>query len=218
MDEENVTIKQIPYHVRRKMEQKKIEPVEGPELTLRCQTCGCTWKPETEGRQRLPKGYWKCPEGCNEDIEEERRDKSLRVLLVDDDKTLNKSLAAILRKAGYTVVNAYTGTEALEASRKNPFDAVSLDIKLPDIDGVELLRNIREVDPVIGTLMISGAATLEDTVESLNQGADAFILKPVEPAELLYRLGTVTGFKRLERELREARARYNELFTIIHEG
>jgi two-component system response regulator HydG len=100
---------------------------------------------------------------------------------------------------------------------ENPFDAVILDIKLPDIDGVELLKNIRQADPVTGTLMLSGAATLEDAVESLNQGADAFMLKPVEPADLLYRLGKVTGFKRLERELREARARYNELFTIIHE-
>jgi len=51
----------------------------------------------------------------------------------------------------------------------------------------------------------------------LNHGADAFILKPVNPENLLYRLGIITGFKRLEKELREARARYNELFTIIHE-
>jgi DNA-binding response OmpR family regulator len=65
--------------------------------------------------------------------------------------------------------------------------------------------------------MMSGAATLEDAVESLNQGADAFILKPVDPGELLNRLGTLTGFKRLERELRQARAEYNELFTIINE-
>jgi len=100
---------------------------------------------------------------------------------------------------------------------ENHFDAVILDIKLTDIDGVELLKNIRATDPVIDILMLSGAATLKDAIEPLNQGADAFILKPIEPAELLYRLGTVTGFKRLEHVLREARARYNELFTIIHE-
>ena len=140
------------------------------------------------------------------------------VLLVDDDRVLCDSIASVLREGGYCVVNVYTGVEALEASRENPFDAVILDIKLPDIDGVELLRRLKRQDEELGTLMLSGAATLEDAVESLNQGADAFILKPVEPAELLYRLGTVTGFKRLERELREARSRYNELFTIIHEG
>ena len=151
-------------------------------------------------------------------VKESVQTDPIRLLIVDDEVGFVNILAKRLSRRNMEVTSAYTGTEALEASRKNTFDAVILDIKLPDIDGVELLRNIREVDPVIGTLMLSGAATLEDAVESLNQGADAFILKPVEPAELLYRLGTVTGFKRLERELREARARYNELFTIIHKG
>ncbi len=73
------------------------------------------------------------------------------------------------------------------------------------------------MDPSIGTLMLSGVATLEDAVEALNKGADAFVLKPVETSELLYRLGLVTGFKRLERELRMARTKYTELFTIIQE-
>ena len=217
MDKEDRSIRRIPYHVKRKMEQKKIELVEGAEFTLRCQICGSTWTPEMEGRKRLPKGYWRCPKGCNEDIGEEVSERALSVLLIDDDEPLTKTLAAILRKAGYRVVNAYTGTEAVEAYEGAPFDAVILDIKLPDIDGIELLRKFRGMEPIVGILMLSGAATLEDAVEALNQGADAFILKPVEPAELLYRLGTVTGFKRLERELREARAKYDELFAIVHE-
>ena len=134
MDEEYMAIKRIPHHVSRKMEQKKVELVEGTEFTLRCLTCGGTWEPETEGRQRLPKGYWKCPERCNEAFGQEERPRGLKVLLVDDDRPLNKSLAAILRKAGYRVVSVYSSTKALEASRENPFDAVILDIKLPDID------------------------------------------------------------------------------------
>jgi DNA-binding response OmpR family regulator len=100
---------------------------------------------------------------------------------------------------------------------KNPFDAIILDIKLSNVDGMELLKNIREAYPVTGTLMLLGAATLENALESLNQGSNAFILKPVELAELLCRLGTVTGFKRLERELGKALVRYNEPFTIINE-
>jgi DNA-binding response OmpR family regulator len=144
-------------------------------------------------------------------------ERSISVLLIDDDKPLNRTLAAILRNAGYKVVNAYTGAEALEAYGGGSFDAAIVDIRLEDADGIELLRKFREADPVLGTLMLSGAATLEDAVAALNQGADAFLLKPVEPAELLYRLGTVTGFKRLERELREAEAKYDELFAIMHE-
>ena len=65
--------------------------------------------------------------------------------------------------------------------------------------------------------MLSGAATLEDAVETLNQGADAFILKPVDPDDLLHKLGTLTGFKRLDRELREAKTRYSELYDIVRQ-
>jgi CheY-like chemotaxis protein len=208
---------ELAYHIKRKMEQKQIDLIEGPEFILKCQNCGRTWKPETEGRKRLPKWYWKCPAGCNEEVGEVFNERGLNVLLIDDDKPLNRTLAAILRSAGYKVVNVYTGAEALEAYGGAAFDAVIVDIRLTDADGIELLRKFREADPGLGTLMLSGAATLEDAVEALNQGADAFLLKPVEPAELLYRLGTVTGFKRLERELREAESKYDELFAIMHE-
>ncbi len=66
-------------------------------------------------------------------------------------------------------------------------------------------------------MMLSGAATLEDAVETLNQAADAFILKPVDPDDLLRKLGTLTGFKRLERELREVKSRYSDLYNIIRQ-
>ena len=207
----------IPYHVRRKLEEKQVEILEDPEITLRCKICGSTWKPDMRGRKRLPKGYWRCPENCNKKIGEDDTQTQMKVLLVDDDRPLNRTLAAILRSAGYIVTTAYSGNEAIEASRDTAFEAVILDIKLPDIDGIELLKNIKAVDPIIGTLMLSGAATLEDAVETLNQGADAFILKPVDPDDLLHKLGTLTGFKRLERELREAKARYSELYNIVRQ-
>ena len=207
----------IPYHVKRKLQEKQVETLNGPEITLRCKTCGATWKPDMTGRKRLPKGYWRCPENCNKQTGEEQTQTRMKVLLVDDDRPLNRTLAAILRSAGYIVTTAYSGTEAIEASRDTAFEAVILDIRLPDIDGIELLKNIKAVDPIIGTLMLSGAATLEDAVETLNQGADAFILKPVDPDDLLHKLGTLTGFKRLERELREAKARYSELYNIVRQ-
>ena len=207
----------IPYHVKRKLGEKQVETIDGPEITLRCKICGSTWKPDMRGRKRLPKGYWRCPENCNDKTGEEDTQTRMKVLLVDDDRALNRTLAAILRSAGYIVTTAYSGTEAIEASRDTAFEAVILDIKLPDTDGIELLKNIKAVDPIIGTLMLSGAATLEDAVETLNQGADAFILKPVDPDDLLHKLGTLTGFKRLERELREAKTRYSELYDIVRQ-
>ena len=66
-------------------------------------------------------------------------------------------------------------------------------------------------------MMLSGAATLEDAVETLNQAADAFILKPVGPDDLLHKLETLTGFMRLERELRETKSRYSDLYNIIRQ-
>ena len=211
------TEKTIPYHVRRKLEEKRVEILKAPEITLRCKTCGSTWKPDIKGRKRLPKGYWRCPENCNEKIGEEDTSTRMKVLLVDDDRSLTRTLAAILRSAGYIVTTAYNGAEAIHASMDTTFEAVILDIKLPDTDGIQLLKTIKAVDPVIGTLMLSGAATLEDAVDSLNHGADAFILKPVDPDDLLHKLGTLTGFKRLERELREAKARYSELYNIVRQ-
>jgi len=212
-----MVFEEIPYHVRRKLEQKRVEITDEFKFVLRCGACHKAWTPVTENRLRLPKGYWKCPNGCNELVGDRGDEKRLKVLIVDDDKGLCRSLAVIMRKAGYVVTDVYDGTSTLKAIEERRFDATVMDIQLPDINGVELLKQVRKRDPVIGALMMSGVATLEDAVESLNQGADAFILKPVDPGELLNRLGTLTGFKRLERELRQARAEYNELFKIINE-
>jgi PleD family two-component response regulator len=208
----------IPYHVRRNLEKRNVELVDEASFTLRCANCNQTWAPKTEGRKRLPKNYWRCPNGCNLELGEQDNKSKLRVLFVDDDVSLNRTLSAIMRKAGYDVVNVFNGSDMIKELGKKRFDAVIIDIRLPDIDGTDLLRKVKEIDPVTGTLMMSGAATLEDAVESLNQGADAFIVKPVEPGDLLYRLGVLTGFKRLERELRQAKVRYNELFTIVNEA
>jgi len=208
----------IPYHVRRNLELKNVDLVDEASFTLKCTNCNHTWAPETEGRKRLPKNYWRCPNGGNAELVEQDIKSKLRVLCVAADVPLNRTLSAIMRKAGYDVVNVFNGSDMLEELEKRSFDAVIMDIRLPDIDGTELLRRVKEKDPVTGTLMMSGVATLEDAVESLNHGADAFIVKPVEPSDFLYRLGVLTGFKRLERELRQAKARYNELFTIVNES
>ena len=208
----------VPYHVRRNLKRKNVELVDEGSFTLQCTNCNHTWTLEIEGRKRMPKNYWRCPNGCNVELGEQDKKSALNVLLVDDDVPLNRTLSAIMRKAGYEVVNVFNGTDMLDELNKKSFDAVIMDIRLPDIDGTELLQRVKEKDPVTGTLMMSGAATLEDAVESLNYGADAFILKPVEPGDFLYRLGVLTGFKRLERELRQAKVRYNELFTIVNES
>jgi FixJ family two-component response regulator len=209
---------ELSYHVRKKLRDKQVELAEGRGLTLRCMGCGSTWTVDTIDRRRLPKGYWRCPEGCNEAVGEDGGEGGLRLLLLDDDEELCVNMATILREAGYRVKTFHRGLDLLGEARLGGFDVAVIDLRLPDLDGLEVLRRLREVDPVAGTMVLSGAATLEDAVEALNAGADTFLLKPVEARDLLHKLGAITGFNSLEKELRAAKARYNELFAILQDA
>ena len=115
-------------------------------------------------------------------------------------------------------MNVYSGSEALALLGRRDFDAIIIDIKLPDMEGVKILERVKEKDGDTGTLMLSGKATLEHAVESLNHGADAFLLKPADPDELISKLEKVTRLKRLERDLRASEERYRELFENIGDG
>jgi DNA-binding NtrC family response regulator len=108
-----------------------------------------------------------------------------RILVVDDDETILKSFKELLESRGYLVDTAETGLEALEKSEDQHYDLALLDIKLPDIEGTELLVEMHEGTPRMMKVMITGHASLENAVESLNLGADAYLIKPVKPEELL---------------------------------
>jgi PAS domain S-box-containing protein len=144
--------------------------------------------------------------------------EGLSVLLVEGDKSLCDSLAALLRVVDYEVVNVYSGLEAVAAVKAGEFDAAVIDVGLPDLGVVDLLRALREAGPDVGILMLSGTSTLDRAVESLNLGADSFIALPANPDALLSRLWRVARLKRLERRLMESEARYEELFEDVGEG
>jgi PAS domain S-box-containing protein len=145
-------------------------------------------------------------------------DERLRVLLVDDDVRLCDSLAALLRVVGYDALNVYSGAEALALLGKRGFDAIIIDINLPDMEGVKLLERVKREDSDTGTLMLSDKASFEHAVESLNRGADAFLLKPTDPDDLITKLEKVSRLKRLERDVRVSEERYRELFENIGDG
>jgi PAS domain S-box-containing protein len=140
------------------------------------------------------------------------------VLVVDGDRGFCDSLSSLLRVVDFHIVNVYSGEEAISEADEHFFDAALIDINLHDLDGLEVLRQLRESDPEIGVLMMSGAADLEQVIKSLNGGADAFILKPVKPYILLSRLSNIINIKRLDRELRQSEANYRELFENIGDG
>lgn len=112
-----------------------------------------------------------------------------KILIVDDDKTILTSFSEILQSKGYSIDTAESGTEAISKTDKDFFNLVLLDIKLPDMEGIDLLNAIRETSPRMMKIVVSGYASLENSVAALNRGADAYLIKPVDPEELVRIVG-----------------------------
>jgi two-component system, OmpR family, KDP operon response regulator KdpE len=115
---------------------------------------------------------------------------SLRILLVEDEPSLLRALLINLRARQYQVVTAGAGREALAAAARRPPDAVILDLGLPDIDGTEVIAELRRWSkaPII---VLSGRASPGDKIGALDAGADDYVTKPFSMAELLARLRAV---------------------------
>ncbi len=112
-------------------------------------------------------------------------EKKKNILIVDDDKAILEVIKDILELQGYSVDTAETGREALQKTEAKYYNLALLDIKLPDIEGTQLLRKIHTDEPRMMKVMITGYASLENAVESLNSGADAYLMKPIEAENLL---------------------------------
>jgi two-component system response regulator PhoP len=106
-------------------------------------------------------------------------------LLVDDDADLLLTFKDLLEPKGYTVDTADTGARALEMSRTATYDLAVVDVRLPDIDGIEVLRRMQPNSRKMKKIILTGYPNLENAIESITQGVDAYLLKPIEPAEFL---------------------------------
>lgn len=107
------------------------------------------------------------------------------ILIVDDDRTILRSLREILEFEGYSVETVQTGQEAIERSKTEFYNLALLDIKLPDMEGTKLLEAMHETSPRMVKIMVTGYPALQNAVESLNMGADAYLMKPVHPQRML---------------------------------
>ncbi len=107
------------------------------------------------------------------------------ILIVEDDANIRETLSTILQKKGYNTDTAKNGSEAIQKSKAKFFNMALLDIKLPDTDGTKLLTTMHENLPKMVKIMITGYPSLRNAVESLNYGADAYVIKPVKPEKLL---------------------------------
>ena len=106
------------------------------------------------------------------------------ILIVEDDANIRETLGAILQK-GYATDMAKNGQEAIQKSKAKFFNIALIDIKLPDMEGTKLLTTIHDDLPKMVKIMITGYPSLENAVEALNLGADAYIMKPIKPEKLL---------------------------------
>jgi len=111
--------------------------------------------------------------------------KKTSILIVDDNEGIRETLSSILEEKGYDTDTAKNGAEAIDKSKTKFYNIALLDIKLPDIEGTKLLTEIQETSPKMIKIMITGYASLQNAVEALNLGANAYIMKPLNPENLL---------------------------------
>lgn len=111
------------------------------------------------------------------------------ILLVDDDAGHNAAMRLVLERAGYGVVGATDGREALSTFMTHAFDLVITDLSMPRMNGLELLRSIRAADPEIGVIIITAFGEWTSYVQAINIGALEYLSKPLRRQELLSALG-----------------------------
>lgn len=107
------------------------------------------------------------------------------ILVVDDDAEVRETLSSVLLSEGYLVETVKTGKEAIGASETAYFDVALIDMELPDMKGIEILRRLKEKQPGMVKIIITGFPSLENAVKAVNEGAHGFVLKPFNIGELL---------------------------------
>ena len=116
----------------------------------------------------------------------------MRLLLAEDELTLSKALTAILERNNYSVDAAYDGQEALEYLEADNYDGVILDIMMPKVDGITVLKEIRKRGNLIPVLLLTAKSEVDDKVLGLDAGANDYLSKPFNSRELLARIRAMT--------------------------
>jgi two-component system, NtrC family, nitrogen regulation response regulator GlnG len=108
-----------------------------------------------------------------------------KILIVEDDSFILTFTSKVLKSQGYLVTTAMTGKDALAKVQTSNYNLVLLDIGLPDMTGTEILRKIREINHDIIVIMMTGNPQLDSSVDSVNYGADGYLIKPVNDTDLV---------------------------------
>jgi len=112
-------------------------------------------------------------------------DQKYRILIVDDDEAIRTTMKVILEDEGYSVDSAPSGKEAIKKTLEQTYNLALLDIRLPDMEGVELLGKMKDNIPRMRKIMVTGFPSLQNAIEAVNRNADAYLIKPVDVDKLL---------------------------------
>ncbi len=143
------------------------------------------------------------------------------ILIVDDDESSLRSLTLIFGRKGYETETAATGREAIDKAQRRFFNLALLDIKLPDMEGLELLPPLKHLHPDMVLIMVTAYASTKNAVRALNEGASAYIIKPLDMDEVLATVKQALENQRLVEEKRQAqealRKAHDELEQRVEE-
>jgi two-component system NtrC family response regulator len=144
-----------------------------------------------------------------------------RILVVDDEPAQRELVSGFLRKQGFDVAEASDGSGALARFKREPFDLVLTDQRMPDLSGLDVLQGVRAVTPEAGVIVMTAYGTIETAVRAIKAGAADYLTKPLNLDELLHRIHSVRERQRLlteNRELREALVDRHRIEGIIGES
>lgn len=136
-------------------------------------------------------------------------------MIIDDEKNIRASLSRFFDLYGHAVETAETGREGLERVRRNSFDCILLDLKLPDTEGIEALVRIRELDPFVPVILLTAHGTTAKAVEAMKKGAFDFFEKPADEEKLLIATRNASELHRLNREKSETLRELDEKYRLI---
>jgi len=114
--------------------------------------------------------------------------KNISLLLVDDEDDFRTTLANRLKRRNIDVTDAGSGEEALEIIEKKSFDVAIIDIKMPGIDGIETLKRVKKIDPLVEVILLTGHASIEAGIEGIKSGAYDYVIKPCTVNDLMVKV------------------------------
>jgi len=129
-----------------------------------------------------------------------------RILIIDDEIIIRKLFTRLLTREKYRVLTASNGKKGIETVKKEKLDLVILDLKMPEMDGIEALKRIKEINKNIRVIIITAFGTIKSASDALNLGADDFISKPFDIAKIRTTIKNVLKMKKLASEVEELRS------------